>query len=95
MQISSADMVNIVRESPTPMPQLIVEKLAKFDQIAADVQANFPFLQDVHGQRHFSSFPIEMTIHYLHALWICDYKDMLLSVPNLGRRRRGGGGRFE
>lgn len=95
MQTSGAEQADIVRNGATPEPQLIVDKLAKFDQIAADVQASFPFVQDVHGQRHFPSFPIEMTVRYLHALWICDCKDMLLSVPNLGRRKRGSQERFE
>lgn len=89
------NQVNIVRAGAAPEPPIIVEKLAKFEQIADDVLANFPFVQDVHGQRRFASFPVETTVHYLHALWICDCKDMLLSVPNLGRRRKGGHERFE
>jgi hypothetical protein len=87
--------VTIVRAGAAPEPPVIVEKLAKFEGIADDVLANFPFVQDVHGQRRFTSFPIEATVHYLHALWICDCKDMLLSVPNLGRRRKGSHDRFE
>ena len=87
--------VNIVRAGAAPEPPVIVEKLAKMDQIADEVVANFPYVQEVHGQRRFTSFPIEATVHYLHALWICDCKDMLLSVPNLGRRRKGGHERFE
>ena len=87
--------VNIVRAGAAPQPPVIVEKLAKMDQIADEVVANFPYVQEVHGQRRFTSFPIEATVHYLHALWICDCKDMLLSVPNLGRRRKGGHERFE
>lgn len=87
--------VNIVRAGAAPEPPVVVEKLERFEQIADDVLANFPYVQDVHGQRRFTSFPIEATIHYLHALWICDCKDMLLSVPNLGRRRKGGHERFE
>jgi hypothetical protein len=91
----SASTVDIVRGSVTVTPQLIVEKLARFDQISGEVQANFPYVQDVHGQRRFASFPIAATILYLHALWICNSKDMLLSVPITGRRRKGSDDRFE
>src|SRR6185437_3954930 len=45
--------------------------------------------------RRFPSFPILATVHYLHALWICNRKDMLLSVPVTGRRRKGSDDRFE
>lgn len=76
-------------------PRLIVEKLARFDQISGEVLASFPYVQDVHGQRRFSSFPILATVHYLHALWICNMKDLLLSVPVAGRRRKGSDDRFE
>lgn len=89
------NQVNIVRAGAAPEPPVIVEKLARLEQIADDVMVCFPFVQDVHGQRRFTSFPIETTVRYLHALWICDCKDMLLSVPNLGRRRKGGHERFE
>jgi hypothetical protein len=76
-------------------PRLIAEKLAEFDRISAEVLANFPYVQDVHGQRRFPSFPIQATVHYLHALWICNCKDLLLSVPVSGRRRKGSNDRFE
>ena len=52
----TTDTVDMVRSSLAPEPQLIVEKLARLDQISADVQASFPYVQDVHGQRGFSSF---------------------------------------
>lgn len=87
--------VDIVRGNMTVTSQLIVEKLARFDQISGEVLANFPYVQDVHGQRRFAAFPIAETIHYLHALWICNSKDMLLSVPITGRRRKGSADRFE
>ncbi len=85
----------IVRGGLAPEPKLILDKLARFDQIANEVLENFPYLQDVHGQRRFSSFPIAATARYLHALWVCNRKDMLLSVPIAGRRRKGSDDRFE
>ena len=54
--------VNIVRAGAAPEPPVIVEKLAKLEHIAADVLVCFPFVQDVHGQRRFTSFPIETTV---------------------------------
>jgi hypothetical protein len=80
---------------PHAVPSLVAEKLAAFDQISDEVLSSFPYLQEVHGQRRFASFPIEATVRYLHSLWICDRKDMLLSVPNSGRRPRGSRERFE
>lgn len=90
------NQVNIVRAGAAPEPPLIAEKLARLEQIADDVKASFPYIQDVHGQRRFPSFPIDAVVRYLHALWICDCKDRLLGVPTtLGRRKRGSDERFE
>ena len=91
----TTDTVDMVRSGLAPEPQLIVEKFARLDQISADVQASFPYVQDVHGQRGFSSFSVEATVRYLHALWICDCKDMLLSVPITGRRMKGTNARYQ
>jgi len=43
----------------------------------------------VHGERRFETFPVAATVRYLHALWICDEKDHLLSVPKTIRRYEG------
>jgi hypothetical protein len=85
----------LVRGGLAAESRLVVEKLAEFDRISGEVLASFPFVQDVHGQRRFTAFPILATVHYLHALWICNCKDMLLSVPVTGRRRKGSSDRFE
>jgi hypothetical protein len=85
----------IVRGGLVPEPPLVIEKLARFKEISGEVLANFPYVQDVQGQRRFSAFPITATVHYLHALWICNCKDLLLSVPITGRRRKGSDDRFE
>ncbi len=61
------------------------EKLAKlklqaFDQLQAEFEECFLFIQQVHGQRRFSTFPVLETVHYLHALWVCECKDRLLGI---------------
>jgi hypothetical protein len=63
----------------TPV-NLVQQKLEAFEQIQPEFEASFCFVQDVHGQRRFSTFPVQETVHYLHALWICECKDRLLSV---------------
>jgi hypothetical protein len=86
----------ISRRDVNALPPLVAEKLAAYEQIAGDVEAAFRYIQDVHGQRRFSHMPVEEIVRYLHALWLCDRKDMLLSVPTFsGRRKRGSGGRYE
>lgn len=94
-KVMSTGIDVVVRGSLAPESQLVIAKIAEFDRISGEVLANFPYVQDVHGQRRFSSFPILATVHYLHALWICNCKDMLLSVPVTGRRRKGSDDRFE
>jgi hypothetical protein len=64
---------------------LAVEKLAKqkieaFERLQHEFEVSFHFVQDVHGQRRFSALPVIETVHYLHALWICECKDRLLSI---------------
>lgn len=63
--------------------QLIADKQAALDLIAEEVRASFAFIQEAHGQRRFSAFPVAFTVRYLHALWMCECKDMLLGVPQL------------
>ncbi len=60
--------------------QLAAQKLAMFEQLQPAFEASFRFVQEVHGQRRFSAFPVAETVHYLHALWVCECKDRLLSV---------------
>lgn len=64
---------------------LAIEKLAKqkieaFERLQSEFEVSFHFVQDVHGQRRFSALPVIETVHYLHALWICECKDRLLSI---------------
>lgn len=65
----------------TPLSQnLARRKLAAFEHLQPEFESSFRFVQEVHGQQRFSAFPLRETVHYLHALWICECKDRLLSV---------------
>jgi len=68
---------------------LLFEKEATFERIHEDFAASFTYLQDAHGQRRFASFPVASTVRYFHALWVCECKDLLLSVPQLRSRYDG------
>lgn len=59
---------------------LAKQKLAAFEQLQPEFEASFRFVQEVHGQRRFTAFPVAETVSYLHALWICERKDRLLSI---------------
>ena len=59
---------------------LAEQKLAAFEQLQPEFEASFRFVQEVHGQRRFAAFPVAETVSYLHALWVCERKDRLLSV---------------
>src|SRR5438270_532872 len=60
--------------------ELIHQKLEAFEQIETDFEASFRFMQDMHGQKRFEALSVADTVHYLHALWVCECKDRLLSV---------------
>lgn len=68
---------------------LSARKLAAFERIEEEFLASFLFVQDVHGQRRFSSFPVASTVRYLHALYICELKDLLLSILRTTGRYEG------
>lgn len=71
------------------LPARIAEKLAAFDTLEPEFEASFRYVQDVQGQRRFAEIPIVATVRYLHALWICERKDRLLSVPQTVDRYEG------
>ena len=71
------------------IPPIVAEKLAAFDQLLPEFQASFPYVADVHGERRFERMQVAEVVRYLHALWVCDCKDMLLSVPRTARRYEG------
>ena len=60
--------------------ELVKQKLAAFEQLQPAFEECFPFVQQVHGQQRFARFPVASTVRYLHALWICECKDRLLSI---------------
>ena len=60
--------------------KLAKDKLEAFERIQSEFEASFHFVQEVHGQRRFSTFPVMESVYYLHALWICECKDRLLSI---------------
>ncbi len=59
---------------------LAKQKLAAFERLQPEFEVSFRFVQEVHGQRRFSTFPVAETVSYLHALWVCECKDRLLSI---------------
>lgn len=71
------------------IPELVQQKLAAFARMQAEFEHCFHFQQEVHGQKRFPSFPVGRIVSYLHALWICERKDRLLSVYKNIRRYEG------
>lgn len=71
------------------VPELVQQKLAVFASMQAEFETCFHFQQEVHGHKRFSSFPVSRIVYYLHALWLCERKDRLLSVCNTIRRYEG------
>jgi len=68
---------------------LIEEKLASFTQLQPEFEQCFQFVQEVHGQKRFTHVTIREIVAYLHALWICECKDCLLSVHRTMGRYEG------
>lgn len=65
----------------TPVvPELVKQKLEAFERLQDEFEASFHFVQNIHGQHHFTSFPVADSVRYLHALWVCECKDRLLSI---------------
>jgi hypothetical protein len=62
------------------MQELVKQKLKAFEQLQVEFETCFPFVQDVHGLKRFSAFPVADSVCYLHALWVCECKDRLLSI---------------
>ena len=73
----------------TAMPAVIAEHLAAFERLQPEFAASFQYVQEVQGQHRFPTFPIEASVRYLHALWVCACKDRLLSVPKTRERYEG------
>ncbi len=71
------------------MNDLAERKLEAFARIEKEFIASFRFVEEIHGQRRFIAVPVADTARYLHALYICECKDHLLSVPHTARRYEG------
>ncbi len=71
------------------LPAIVEQKLTAFTRLEEDFEASFQFVEAVHGQQRFSLFPVAYTVRYLHALWICECKTGLLSVPRTVKEYEG------
>ncbi|HLJ35089.1 MAG TPA: hypothetical protein VKU38_15655 [Ktedonobacteraceae bacterium] len=69
--------------------QVIQQKLAAFEQLEPTFVDCFRFTQNVHGQKRFSTFSVADSVRYLHALWVCECKDRLLSIYKNTQRYDG------
>src|SRR6266568_5979441 len=78
----------IMVATPT-VEKLAKQKLQAFELLQPEFEASFYFVQEVHGQRRFSTFPVMQIVHYLHAFWVCECKDRLLSVYKNIKRYEG------
>src|SRR5437016_9560777 len=77
-------------EMPTgEINELARQKLAAFAHLEPEFASSFLFVQDIHGQRRFPAIPVDLTVRYLHALWVCELKDRLLCVPKTIQRYEG------
>jgi hypothetical protein len=61
--------------------RLTEDKLAAFQSLEAEFVASFRFIEAIQGQERLSEFSVAQSVRLLHALWICECKDNLLSVP--------------
>ena len=72
-------------EETATTERLVTQKLAAFDRLQTEFEECFHYIQDVHGQQRFPTFSVSDAVHYLHALWICECKDRILSVSKSSR----------
>jgi hypothetical protein len=70
-------------------PPLVRDKLAAFDQMEPEFEGCFAYVQRMHGERRFPTCAVADSVRYLHALWVCERKDRLLSVPKTIERYEG------
>ena len=74
----------------TPAAEIMAkQKLEAFERLQSEFETSFYFVQEVHGQWRFSTFPVMESVHYLHALWVCECKDRLLSIYKNIKRFEG------
>ncbi len=70
-------------------PPIVTEKLAAFERLLPEFETSFHFVQEMHGQKRFQQLAVADIARYLHALWVCECKDRLLSVPRTVHRYEG------
>ena len=73
----------------TVLPSVVAEKLAMFARLQPEFETSFRYIEEVQGRQRFLIFPLDATVRYLHALWMCDCKDRLLSVRKTIERYEG------
>lgn len=71
------------------IPTLVRNKLAAFDELEPEFEGCFRYVQEMHGERRFPACGVADIVRYLHALWVCERKDRLLSVPKTIERYEG------
>ncbi|MEO7000903.1 MAG: hypothetical protein ABI068_03790 [Ktedonobacterales bacterium] len=76
-------------KAPTALPAVIAAKLTAFDSCEDAFMASFRLAQQMQGQIRFAAVPPAATAGYLHALWVCECKDRLLSIPKTIARFEG------
>jgi hypothetical protein len=69
------------REERPGTKRLTEDKLAAFQSLETEFIDCFQFLQSIQGQERLTECSVTKTVRLLHALWICECKDSLLSVP--------------
>jgi hypothetical protein len=69
------------REEKPGKKRLTEDKLAAFRSLEAEFIDCFQFLESIQGQERLTGCSVAQTARLLHALWICECKDSLLSVP--------------
>jgi hypothetical protein len=89
MSFAQAASGGAIMAQSTALAALVAEKLAAFERLQLEFEASFQYVQDVQGQRPFASLSIADAVRYLHALWVCECKDYLLSVPRTMGRYEG------
>ncbi len=70
----------MIMETTGTTTEVIQQKLAAFEQLQPEFEACFQYVQEVHGLKRFAELPIADAVRYLHALWVCECKDRLLSI---------------
>ncbi|GCE16891.1 hypothetical protein [Dictyobacter kobayashii] len=64
----------------TDLPDLVVQKLAAFDQLQPEFERCFLFVEHIQGRQRFNSLSVADVVRYLHALWVSECKTSLLSI---------------